>query len=68
MTQKTRKVMEINDNGIKYVVIRHFETFLNPYKVYRVYWNDGWHRINVAEYADMNSCLCYLLKAIKGHE
>ena len=44
MTQKTKKVMEIWDNAIHYVVIKHLDTNFNPYKIYRLFYDCGWHR------------------------
>lgn len=66
MTQKTKKVMEIWDNAIHYVVIKHLDTNRNPYKVYRLYYESGWHRIKINEFQDLLSCQYFLIDTIRG--
>lgn len=63
---KTRKVMEIRDTCVNFVVIKHLDTNRNPYKVYRLYYESGWHRIKINEFQDLLSCQYFLIDTIRG--
>lgn len=65
---KTRKIVDINYNG-RYVVIVDFEAEVNPFRLYMVSWDtceSGYglskHKKLIAKYADLESCLHYLLQ------
>lgn len=59
---KTRKVMELQYNGAWYICILDMTTQHNPYKLYRKWWDGGWHRRKIVEYGDMDSVLFHLLQ------
>lgn len=56
---KTRKVMEINDGGIHLVVIKRMGD-MNPFRIYHVWWNSGWHRKELERYGDMKSVTWFI--------
>lgn len=58
---KTTQCMKINVQGISYVC-----TFCpgrrNAYQLYRIWWDQGTHKKKVAEYANYESVLYFLLE------
>ena len=61
---KTQTVMTVSPDydGYYYVVIRDSTAKANPYKVYRRWYDCGWHRKKMVEYANFESVLFYLLQ------
>lgn len=55
--RKTMKVMEINVEGVSLVCIMDTQTNQNPYKLYRVWYNDGYHRKLLKRYANFVSVI-----------
>lgn len=58
----TRKVMTINEKGLHLECIKDNSDKVNPYRLYRVWWDQGNHRRLIAKYADMNSILYAVLQ------
>lgn len=56
---KTRKVMEINDGGVHLVCIKRMGE-VNPFYLYRVWWDGGEHRKLITKYADLTSVMWHL--------
>ena len=54
------KVLDYQNNGMRLVCIRHFDNSVNPYKLYSLSWDSGWHRKKLVEYADMKSVFFYI--------
>lgn len=63
---KTRKIMEMNDRNNHYICILDTTAKHNPYKIYRKWYDDGWHRKKVNEYGDFQSVLWYILQTVYG--
>lgn len=59
---KTMQVMNICDSGRHYVCVKHLDTTRNPYKLYRKWYDMGWHQKKVVEYQDFESILWHLLQ------
>lgn len=59
MEQKTRKVLDINAEGKRFVCILHMGT-TNPYKLYQMWYDRGWKRKQIAKYANFISILNWL--------
>lgn len=61
MNEKTRKVLDINVEGINFICIFAVHAKVNPYRLYRR-WHDstGWHRQKVEYYGNFVSVLCHL--------
>lgn len=53
------KVMELCVNGV-HLVVKKVADPVNPYRVYRVWWEQGTHREQLNKYADFNSALCFI--------
>lgn len=63
---KTRKVMDICDNGCHLEVIRIYDRKEpNPYRIRRVWKDYGWHRAQIASYGDWMSVLYFLTEFYK---
>lgn len=62
--QKTRKVLEISDGSYQYVCIKTSDKY-NPYRLYRVWWDAGYHRKLIEKYADMGSVLMRIWQSEK---
>lgn len=60
---KTRKVFELQDNGYHFTVIHHRDE-ANPYRLYENWYDNGEHRKLITKYADMKSCLCFIVSII----
>ena len=58
--QKTRKVLEINEDGIHVVCIKTEADKVNPYKLYKVWWDQGWHRKELTRYGEFKSVLWHI--------
>lgn len=52
-----RKVLDICDDGIHLVCVKDEECRNNPYKLYKVWWDHGRHRKQIAAYQDFTSVL-----------
>lgn len=61
---KTHKVLELQDNGLHFTVIHHRDDQVNPYWLYNNWYDNGEHRRLVSKYADMKSCLCYIVQFV----
>ena len=61
MESKTRKVMDINVEGINFICIYAVHAPVNKYRLYkRWYENGSWHRQKVEYYGNFISVLCHL--------
>lgn len=60
MEKKTRKVLDINVEGIWWICVFDLRAKTNPYKLYRKWYENGWHRKKVEEYGNFVSVLCHL--------
>lgn len=58
------KVGEITTMGLKFVVL--YKEGLNPFRLYRKYYHNGWHQELIAKYAGMGSCLAHMLDELNG--
>lgn len=56
---KTRKVLTINENGLHLECIKHYDE-ATPYRLYKVWWNGGWHRKEVIRLRSFNSVLTFV--------
>lgn len=61
---KTRQIMTLapDYDGNHYVVIHDSSAKTNQYKLYRKWYNRGWHRKKVAEYGDFDSIMFHLIQ------
>lgn len=59
MSSKTRKVLEVSDGSYQFVCIKTDEE-INPYRLYRTWWDMGKHRKLIAKYADIGSVLYHI--------
>ena len=57
---KTRKIAEVCEKGVRLVMIHDEKDKCNPYKVYRKYWNGGWHKKQLSKWADFLSAWQYM--------
>ena len=60
MTPKTRKVLTINENGLHLECIKDMTTNRNPYRLYSIWFDTGWHRKEIARYQDFTSILWHI--------
>ena len=59
--QKTRKVLDINVEGINFICIYAIHDDRNKYRLFKRWFDGGmWHRQKVAYYGNFVSVLCYL--------
>ena len=59
---KTWQVMTLESQGFRYICICDFTAKLNQYKLYKKWYDHGWHKQKIAEYADLQSILWHLLQ------
>lgn len=63
MAKRTMKVLDLFlDDGRQIICIRDYMAKCNEYKVYYRWYDCGWHKRKLAEYADMRSVLAHLLQ------
>lgn len=55
MEQKTEKILEVVIKDTRWLVIKENKYPANPYRMYEKWWDGGWHRKRVTEYADLKS-------------
>ena len=58
--KKTMKIMDIMNDGDHLIFIKDLTAKRNPYKIYQVYWKDGWHRKLLTKYEDFQSVIWFL--------
>ena len=63
---KTYQVMNICERGHHWVCIYDTAAKHNPYKLYQKWYDMGWHKRKVVEYADFQSVLWHLLQTEYG--
>lgn len=56
MSSKTRKVIEVSDGSYQFVCIKTDEE-INPYRLYRTWWDMGKHRRLIGRYDSIDSTL-----------
>ena len=65
----TRKVIDISEGGRRFVCQYTDKVKYNPYRLYELTYDRGWHRKQIAKYADFYSVLWHLVdmgRDIKG--
>ena len=62
-----RKIGELNTGKIHFVIYHDEKDNINPYKVYRKYFENGWHKKLEVKYGNLHSCLLYIEDYIIRH-
>ena len=62
----TIKVMEVHANGHHLECIKDNSQTVNPYRLYKVWWDCGKHRKLIAKYADIVSVMIEATNIIRG--
>ena len=57
---KTRKVLDVNVEGINFICIFDAHAKRNPYRLYRRWYDNGWHREKMEYYGNFVSVICWL--------
>ena len=57
----TQTVLKLDHNGTHIIVIKDNTAQINPYRIYRKWYEYGWHRELVTKYADFDSVLYWLM-------
>ena len=57
--QKTRKVLTINENGLHVECIKYSDDAIS-YRLYKVWWDGGWHRREIVRFRAFSSVLTYI--------
>ena len=58
--QKTRKVAEVCERGVRLIMIHDQKDKYNHYKVYRKWWDTGWHKKQLSKWGDFLSAWQYM--------
>ena len=58
---KTQKILDINERGRRLVCVKHADG-RNPYYLYEMWWDMGWHRKQIERYSDFDSILFRVLR------
>ena len=62
-----RKIGEINTGRTTFIIKVDDEDIKTPYRVYRKYWDNGYHQRLHDKYRDLYSCLLYIqARVIRG--
>lgn len=62
----TRKVADIYAFD-RYQVVYHSDDRYNPYRVIQLWYDCGWHRKQIAKYADIVSAMVYITDLLRRH-
>ena len=54
------KVLDIQENGVHLICIRDDKAKVNPYRLYKVWYDEGWHRKQEVRYADFLSIMHHI--------
>lgn len=57
---KTKKVLDINVEGVNFVCIFAVHTNHNPYMLFIRWYDGGWHRKQLARYQNFVSVICHI--------
>ena len=55
-----RKIGELNTAKVHFVIYHNEKTNKNPYKIYKKWYDNGWHRSLLESYQDLYSCVLYI--------
>lgn len=55
-----RKVLEINEGQIHLECIKDCDTTRNPFRLYRKWWDGGWHRKQIVRYGNFESVMWHI--------
>ena len=55
-----RKIGELKTNTTTLVIYKNDEARCNPYRIYRKWYEGGWHRELLEQYEDLASCTFYI--------
>lgn len=61
------QVMKLNYDG-NWLIEYDDQRKVNPYSIYHKYYSSGWHKELKERYADLQSCMYYVLQETTGHE
>ena len=61
------KMGELNTRAGRFVIYYDNAARVNPYRIYKKWWNGGWHRELVEKYADLYSCTIYINDFVRDH-
>jgi len=62
----TKKIFECTFNGVT-VEITYHDGKMNPFGIYRKYWDHGWHKRQLVRYNSFSSCLDYINQYYRDH-
>lgn len=62
-----RKIGMLHPKGIIFEICYDEKAKHNPYRIYRKYWQSGWHKKLEEKYADLYSCTIWLNEYVKTH-
>lgn len=65
---KTAKILDFCENGMRLVCIKHMDGRTNPYSVYQMWWDMGWHRKLITKYADATSVMYRAAEIVYNRE
>lgn len=52
----TRKIMDISDGNVRLICIKTDDKY-NPYRLYKVWWDNGYHRKQIDKYGDLSNVM-----------
>lgn len=55
-----KKIMDINEQGIHLVCIKDTDAKGNPYRLYQITYDNGWHRRMIAKYENFASIMYHI--------
>lgn len=59
-----RKIGELMTDTAHFVIYHDDNRRCNPYRIYHKWYNCGWHRKLIAEFADLISCTFFINDAV----
>lgn len=62
-----KKIGELNTTSIHFVIYYDERDKYNHYKIYKKYWDNGWHRKLLDKYADLYSVTWLINEYVSKH-
>lgn len=62
-----RKIGELKTKQVYFVLYYDEKAKVNPFRIYRKYWNCGWKKQLLEKYGDLYSCTIFINDFVSKH-
>lgn len=62
-----KKIGELRTKEVHFVIYHDEKAKYNPHKIYKKWYDKGWHKTLLEAYEDLYSCVLYIEDYVKRH-